>query len=408
METKVSKNEYYRSEIGEIPIDWKVKRINEIAEVNTNTIKSSVQKDYEFFYYDLSAVDKGKVYHPDKKIRLSDAPSRAKRLFEKNNILMSTVRPNLQGFTFVDFDTDDCVCSTGFAVVEGKDKSDSMYLYQNLYSEGITNQIKRLLVGSNYPAINGKDVENLKIPYPKDKSERERISYILSTWDNAIDLKGKLIEQKKEQKKGLMENLLTGKVRMPGFEGAWQEVKLGSILKERRETGYVHLELLAITSQKGVVRRTEVDIKDNSSDDKSKYKRILPNDIGYNTMRMWQGVSGVSKYEGIVSPAYTILQPLDEVDANFMGYLFKLPKVVNLFKRYSQGLVSDTLNLKYENLKKIKVIMPIDIKEQQAISDVLMCIDNEIEFLQSEIDTFRLQKKGLMQLLLTGKVRVKV
>src|SRR5690606_12013993 len=238
---------------------------------------------------------------PDKKIRLSDAPSRAKRLFEKNNILMSTVRPNLQGFTFVDFDTDDCVCSTGFAVVEGKDKSDSMYLYQNLYSEGITNQIKRLLVGSNYPAINGKDVENLKIPYPKDKSERERISYILSTWDNAIDLKGKLIEQKKEQKKGLMENLLTGKVRMPGFEGAWQEVKLGSILKERRETGYVHLELLAITSQKGVVRRTEVDIKDNSSDDKSKYKRILPNDIGYNTMRMWQGVSGVSKYEGIVS-----------------------------------------------------------------------------------------------------------
>nr|WP_254121029.1 restriction endonuclease subunit S [Shouchella clausii] len=123
---------------------------------------------------------------------------------------------------------------------------------------------------------------------------------------------------------------------------------------------------------------------------------------------MWQGVSGVSKYEGIVSPAYTILIPTEKVNPEFIGYLFKHPKVVNLFKRHSQGLVSDTLNLKYENFKVIKLVMPLDIEEQKRISEVLLCIDKEIEALQREIAAFISQKRGLMQSLLTGKVRVKV
>lgn len=240
------------------------------------------------------------------------------------------------------------------------------------------------------------------------KRKEKKIASILSTWDKAIELKEKLIEQKKEQKKGLMQKLLTGEMRLPGFDREWKEVILGSVLKERKEIGFDYLELLAITSNKGVVRRTEVDIKDNSSEDKSKYKRILPNDIGYNTMRMWQGVSGVSKYEGIVSPAYTILIPTEKVNPEFIGYLFKHPKVVNLFKRHSQGLVSDTLNLKYENFKVIKLVMPLDIEEQKRISEVLLCIDKEIEALQREIAAFISQKRGLMQSLLTGKVRVKV
>ncbi|MBU8597480.1 hypothetical protein CHH78_12765 [Shouchella clausii] len=404
----LSKDVYQRTEIGKIPRDWEVKKINEIAEVNKENLSGNTPAEYEFYYYDLSSVDKGKVLHPTEKLKFADAPSRAKRLFKRNDVLMSTVRPNLQGFTYVDFDSTNSVCSTGFAVIAGKYESDSMYIYQNLFSYGITRQIQKLLVGSNYPAINSKDVENLKVPFPNDKKEREKIASILSTWDKAIELKEKLIEQKKEQKKGLMQKLLTGEMRLPGFDREWKEVILGSVLKERKEIGFDYLELLAITSNKGVVRRTEVDIKDNSSEDKSKYKRILPNDIGYNTMRMWQGVSGVSKYEGIVSPAYTILIPTEKVNPEFIGYLFKHPKVVNLFKRHSQGLVSDTLNLKYENFKVIKLVMPLDIEEQKRISEVLLCIDKEIEALQREIAAFISQKRGLMQSLLTGKVRVKV
>jgi len=261
--------------------------------------------------------------------------------------------------------------------------------------------------GSNINNLNQQLLSDIDIHLPSIP-EQDKIIKILNIWDKTIELKEKLIKQKKEQKKGLMEKLLTGEVRLPGYEDEWKEVRLGEVLKERKEIGYAELELLAITSKKGVVKRTDIEIKDTSSEDKSKYKRILPNDIGYNTMRMWQGVSGVSKYEGIVSPAYTILKPTSKVDSYFVGYLFKLPKIVDLFKRYSQGLVSDTLNLKYSNFKGIKANIPCDVNEQKAITKILLTQDKEIELFEKSLEILKTQKKGLMHLLLTGKVRVKV
>ena len=249
--------------------------------------------------------------------------------------------------------------------------------------------------------------KNIIIKIPPLK-EQEKIAEILSTWDSAIEKQEQLIEKKKEFKKGLMQRLLSGEVRFKEFNGKWVKVKLGEKFKERKETGFEDLELLAITTANGVVRRTEIDIKDTSSEDKSKYKRILPGDIGYNTMRMWQGVSGLSRYEGIVSPAYTILKPVENIDSLYMSYLFKTPNVINLFYRYSQGLVSDTLNLKYENFKDIKVKISNNIEEQKKISEVLKTADKEIDLLEKELEALKLQKKGLMQRLLTGEVRVKI
>lgn len=242
---------------------------------------------------------------------------------------------------------------------------------------------------------------------PSYEIQKEYVN-ILSKISLVIDKQQQLIEKKKDLKKGLMQRLLSGEARFKEFTDEWRTVKLGEIFKERKETGFNDLELLAITIANGVVRRTEVDVKDNSSEDKSKYKRILPGDIGYNTMRMWQGVSGLSKYEGIVSPAYTILKPVENIDSLYMSYLFKTPNVINLFYRYSQGLVSDTLNLKYENFKDIKVKIPSNIEEQKKIAEVLSTADKEIGLLQKELEALKLQKKGLMQRLLTGEVRVNV
>lgn len=249
-------------------------------------------------------------------------------------------------------------------------------------------------------------LSKLPIIVPSRKSEQEKIWATISLWDNAIELKEKLLEQKKLQKKGLMERLLTGKARLPNFQDKWFELPLGVLLKERKEIGYSGLELLSITAQNGVVKRAEIDKVDTSSEDKSKYKRICPMDIGYNTMRMWQGVSGFSKYEGIVSPAYTVLKPTEKVDPYFMAYLFKLPKTINLFWRHSQGLVDDTLNIKYDSLKRIRVRIPSEIEEQKAIAEVLRSADGGVDILQNEITQLKTQKKGLMQLLLTGRVRV--
>ena len=123
------------------------------------------------------------------------------------------------------------------------------------------------------------------------------------------------------------------------------------------------------------------------------------------TSELWQGVSAVSSLEGIVSPAYTICIPQNIVDIGFMGYFFKFPTVINLFWRYSQGLAGDTLNLKYNNFSKIKVIIP-GIEEQRRIAQVFSAADNEINQLEKKLKALEKQKRGLMQKLLTGEVRV--
>lgn len=237
-------------------------------------------------------------------------------------------------------------------------------------------------------------------------AEQKKIAAILTTQDKVIELKEKGLTEKLRQKKYLMQQLLTGRKRLPGFRGEWREEYLGKLFRERKETNCEGLEMLAITGTQGIIPRKELDLKDNSSEDKSKYLRVCIGDIGYNTMRMWQGVSAYSDYEGIVSPAYTILKPSLLVDAKYFAYLFKMPEMTFLFYRFSQGLVDDTRNLKYENFKKIKVVYPVDKSEQTAIAQVLSTADREISLLRQDIEQEKQKKKALMQLLLTGIVRV--
>lgn len=239
-------------------------------------------------------------------------------------------------------------------------------------------------------------------------SEQQKIATILSTQDKVIELKEKLLVQKQQQKKYLMQQLLTGKKRLPGFCEKWTRKQLGELFENRVEINRSDLGLLAITSTRGILPRDCLDLKDNSSEDKSKYLRICPGDIGYNTMRMWQGVSAYSEYEGIVSPAYTILAPMEGVYSHYFAYLFKTQSVIFSFYRFSQGLVDDTRNLKYENFKKISVSIPSNVAEQRAIVQILSTADHEIDLLQKSIEAEKQKKKALMQLLLTGKVSVRI
>jgi type I restriction enzyme S subunit len=122
-------------------------------------------------------------------------------------------------------------------------------------------------------------------------------------------------------------------------------------------------------------------------------------------MRMWQGRSALSNLEGIVSPAYTILKPRKNADALFFSYLFKTPKMVNLFWRNSQGLVGDTLNCKYKDFSIVKTLLPLK-DEQTAIAKILQASDKELDLLKAKTDKLKEQKKGMMQVLLTGKKRL--
>jgi type I restriction enzyme S subunit len=252
--------------------------------------------------------------------------------------------------------------------------------------------------------INKHGFLGIRIFCPK-LDEQKKIAKILSTWDDAINLTHTLITAKKNHKKALMQLLLSGKRRLSGFNKSWRAYPLGNLFVERKETNGDHLPLLALTGKRGIIPASDIDRKDSSSSDKSKYKRIAVGDIGYNTMRMWQGVSAVSELEGIMSPAYTICKPKKDVNVNFFGYLFKLPSIVHLFWRYSQGLVGDTLNLKFRHFAQIMIKVP-GVKEQDAIAKALSAIDDDIIFQEKKLKTLEKQKRGLMQKLLTGEVRV--
>lgn len=253
------------------------------------------------------------------------------------------------------------------------------------------------------PSLSKNNILNIDFVCPP-LHEQKIIASCLNTWDTGIDLQVKFIEIKENRLKALTQQLITGKKRLAGFTQNWKEVKLGTLFNERNETKLEHLPLLSI-GQEGVYPQTDSNKRDISNADKSKYKRIVPGDIGYNTMRMWQGRSALSSLEGIVSPAYTILVPKNNVNPYYFSILFKTSKLTNLFWRNSQGLVEDTLNCKYKDFSKIKYQVP-SFEEQNAIAEILKTAEKEIQLEKQKLEELKEQKKGLMQQLLTGKVRL--
>ena len=264
--------------------------------------------------------------------------------------------------------------------------------------------LNRFSESSAQPGLSVEKLIRYKLVIPT-LNEQIYIARILSLWDTAIEKQSALIEKLKLCKRALMQQLLTGKKRLPGFSGEWREVKLGDIFDERNETNRDDLPLLSITGDKGVIYQSESDKRNISNNDKSKYKRICPNDIGYNTMRMWQGRSALSGIEGIVSPAYTVVKPKECIDARFIIMLIQQSRVVYDFWTHSQGLVSDTLNCKYPDFCQVKVSIPAKA-EQTAIADMLCRFDEEIELANKKLYGLQSQKQGLMQQLLTGKKRI--
>ena len=150
--------------------------------------------------------------------------------------------------------------------------------------------------------------------------------------------------------------------------------RIGDIYAERSERGAADMELLSVTMNGGVMQRSEIEGKDNSSEDKSNYKVVRKGDMVYNSMRMWQGANGVSSYDGIVSPAYTVLTAKVSICNEYFAALFKNYKLINEFRKNSQGMTSDTWNLKYPQIETIKVYLP-EVAEQEKVASMLVTLD---------------------------------
>ena len=187
----------------------------------------------------------------------------------------------------------------------------------------------------------------------------------------------------------------TPALRFDGFDGEWETSKIADLFAERVES-FPEGELLSVTTHRGIKRFEEIGRHDTSNADKSKYKLVGIGDIAYNSMRMWQGASGVSPYRGIVSPAYTVLRPIAELDSGFFSYLFKVPSLVSVFKECSQGLTSDTWNLKFPAFSEIEVTHPAP-EEQRAIGELFSHLDALIEQHRAKHANLQQTKTALMQ-----------
>lgn len=400
---------YKHTELGIIPQEWEVKRLGDLCYNNGDygINAPAVEHDLNLpTYLRITDIDADGKFTRQNISSVNHKDNESYRLTDGDIVFARTGATVGKTYLYDSHDGD--LVYAGFLIKFSTNQKLIIPYYLKAYTDTAAywNWVKVVSLRSGQPGINSTEYCTLQIPVPPIEEQR-KIAEILSVWDKAIELHMRLIEKLELRKRALMQRLLTGRHRLPGFSEPWKKVKLGDLFKERIETKCTHLPLLSITADKGVILQTDSDKKDTSNEDKSKYKRICPNDIGYNTMRMWQGRSALSGMEGIVSPAYTIVVPQKNVNSIFMIALIQQPRAIYDFWTHSQGLVDDTLNCKFPNFSQIKVCIP-SLTEQMAIAEVLKTADKEIELVRAKLTALRIQKRGLMQQLLTGKKRVKL
>ncbi len=246
--------------------------------------------------------------------------------------------------------------------------------------------------------------------------EQKAIAQLLSTWDDAITKTQSLIAQKEERKKWLRQNLLTGNKRLKGFCDKWKEKHMKDLFKEITETndgGNSH-SIMTISSKRGLVSQEDKFDKIIAGDSLKKYTLIKKNDFAYNKGNSKTFQTGCvyqleNKESALVPFVYICFRPTDKVCSTFYKQWFsahgldrQLKKIINSGAR-GDGL----LNVNTVDFFNLKVIFP-SIGEQILIAELLQDSDAEIQLLKNKMEKLKEQKKGLMQVLLTGKKRLKI
>ena len=193
--------------------NWGLKRLGDVAEVDVESLGRRIPPDYEFHYISLEDVDAGVLRSSSMQVFRS-APSRARRILRKGNILVATVRPNLKSHLLFTIAGPDWVCSTGFAVLRCREGiTHPGYVFSHLFGYSVSQQIDALLIGSNYPAINSRDVRALRIQLPM-YDEQAAIADVLSDMDAELTALEQQLAKTRALKQGMMQELLTGKTRL--------------------------------------------------------------------------------------------------------------------------------------------------------------------------------------------------
>lgn len=296
------------------------------------------------------------------------------------------------------------------------DKVDATFLANNLSwnEKAILKNCSK--VGTTVESLDLEAIKSFQILLPP-LAEQKKIAAILATWDTALATTEKLIAAKQTRKRGLMQRLLTGQQRFPQFAGqAWQEVRLGELFSEIRATndGANSHSIMTISARLGLISQEDKFARVIAGDSLKKYTQLRRGDFAYNkghskTYQMGCIYQLAEQESALVPFVYICFRPSSAVCPAFYKHWFlahgldrQLKKIITSGAR-GDGL----LNVNSDDFFQLKVPFPPK-DEQVAIAQVFDTTNRELDLLQKQLSALKEQKRGLMQQLLTGQVRVKV
>lgn len=403
-------------------------RLKDVASVNLRSLDDNTRADFAFKYIDISSVSFEDGINLGDEIVFANAPSRARRIVQRGDVLISTVRTYLRAIADIDWDANNVIASTGFAVYTPNHLICPKFLAYTAKSTNVINQICSNSKGVSYPAIQAQILSSVTIPY-FTLPEQEAIAAYLDKECGKIDKSVELLERKADAYNRLRRSLINRAVTRGLNPNApmkpsgisflsevpqhWKIRRIKSLFDERvnlSETGKE--DLLSVSEYYGVAKRADkIDGENISrSDSLEGYKLCYVNDIVSNIMLAWKGSLGRTSYDGIVSPAYGVYKPIDVLDSRYYHYLFRTEIYKGIFKTNSRGIIDSRLRLYTPNFLAIHTVYP-PVGEQKEIVAYLdeKCgkIDAIIEKIGKQIERLKELKRSLINEVVTGKRAIK-
>lgn len=421
--------------------EWTVSTLDHLVTIDRQSLSEATKPNFSFYYIDISSASYGNLRLPPDKIQFRDAPSRARKFLRRGDVLMSSVRPNLKAFAQFDHTDEPAVASTGFAVLTAKDDVDPRFVLYSILSDNVSAQIESHVVGSNYPAINSRDLRRLEINTPP-LSEQRKIARILTTLDNLIEKTEALITKYKAIKQGMMHDLFTRGVDSSGqlrptqeqapdlykqselgwIPNEWDEVTLGDELK-RIEQGWSPDcdSIPAKAGQWGVLKTTAV-VWEGYADHENKVlpPTLVPRtefEVRKGDILMTRG--GPNSRVGVVVYVYDTqpmlmmsdklyrIVPNATFDPEYLVLALSSANTQMHLSRLKTGLAESQTNISQAIVRRLRVARPRP-DEQKEIAKRIRSISKLITCEEKSLAKRKEHKSGLMQDLLTGEVRVKV
>jgi len=407
------KTEYKKTKLGLIPEDWEVVKLGDVCSKIGDGLHSTPKYvgESDYFFINGTNLVKGKITIDDRTKCISEAEF----LKHKINLNFPTILMSINGTigNLAVFRNEKIVLGKSAAFISTQEENlHYKYLYNYLQTSAIKNSFNRSLTGSTIKNLSLKAIRTTFIPLPP-LPEQVRIADCLSRWDRGIALLERLIAQKEEQKKGLMQQLLTGRQRLPGFAGEWESVKLGDVTKRvKRKNTELNDNVITISAQRGFVRQEDFFSKRVASSTLSNYYLLHKGEFAYNKSYSKGYPMGAFKRlddfdKAVVTTLYICFKCKEHVDSDFMQQFFEGGMMIKGLMRIAQegGRAHGLLNISLTDFFDLPLSLP-PLPEQKAIAQILNTADRELSLLGAKLGQYRLQKRGIMQQLLTGRKRL--